>query len=65
MNARLLIASLTTTAFVTLAACAAIGSAQVNVIKVETVKDGLERPWSLNFAPDGRLLFTQKASAKL
>ena len=64
MNPRVT-ALLTTTAFVTLAACAAIGSAQVNSIKVETVKDGLERPWSLNFAPDGRLLFTQKASAKL
>jgi aldose sugar dehydrogenase len=65
MNARVLIASLTTTAFVTLAACAAIGSAQVNGVKIETLKEGLERPWSLNFALDGRLLFTQKASAKL
>ncbi len=65
MNARLLIASLTTTAFVTLAACAAIGLAQVGGMKIETVKEGLGRPWSLNFAPDGRLLFTQKASAKL
>ena len=65
MNSRVLTVVLTTTAVVTLAACAAIGSAQVNSIKVETLKDGLERPWSLNFAPDGRLLFTQKASAKL
>jgi aldose sugar dehydrogenase len=56
---------LTIAAFTALIACAAIGSAQVNGIKIETVKDGLERPWSLNFAPDGRLLFTQKASAKL
>jgi aldose sugar dehydrogenase len=65
MNPRVLIVLMTTTAVVTIAACAAIGSAQVNGAKVEMVKEGLERPWSLNFAPDGRLLFTQKASAKL
>jgi aldose sugar dehydrogenase len=65
MNARLLIALLTTAVFVTLAACASIGSAQVGGMKIETVQEGLERPWSLNFAPDGTLLFTQKASGKL
>lgn len=33
--------------------------------QVELVKDKLERPWSLNFAPDGRLLFTGRYSGKL
>jgi aldose sugar dehydrogenase len=33
--------------------------------RVENVKTGLERPWSLNFAPDGRLLFTTRYSGKL
>jgi aldose sugar dehydrogenase len=65
MNPRTPNALLTMTAIVTLAACAAIGSAQVNGAKIEAVKEGIERPWSLSFAPDGRLLFTQKASAKL
>jgi aldose sugar dehydrogenase len=65
MNSRALIALITMTSGLTLAACVTMGSAQMNSAKVETVKDGLERPWSLNFAPDGRLLFTQKASAKL
>ncbi len=66
MNPRHALAvSLVTTTAIALVACAAIGSAQVNGAKIEAVKEGLERPWSLNFAPDGRLLFTQKASAKL
>ncbi len=33
--------------------------------RVELVKDKLERPWSLNFAPDGRLLFTGRNSGNL
>ncbi len=33
--------------------------------RVELVKGKLERPWSLNFAPDGRLLFTGRYSGKL
>jgi aldose sugar dehydrogenase len=65
MTSRTLIGFVSIASAVALAACAAIGSAQVNGAKVEVVKEGLERPWSLNFAPDGRLLFTQKASAKL
>ncbi len=28
--------------------------------RVETVAKGVNRPWSLNFAPDGRLLFTSR-----
>ena len=30
--------------------------------RVESVKAGLERPWSINFAPDGRLLMTTRNS---
>ncbi len=30
-------------------------------IAVETVADGLERPWALAFLPDGRMLVTEKA----
>jgi aldose sugar dehydrogenase len=56
---------LTTTAILAVAVCAAMGSAQSNVPKIELVKEGLERPWSLRFAPDGRLLFTQKVSARI
>jgi aldose sugar dehydrogenase len=33
--------------------------------RIETVKAGLERPWSLRFAADGRLLFTGRNSATL
>jgi aldose sugar dehydrogenase len=33
--------------------------------RVETVKSSLERPWSLNFAPDGRLLMTTRNSGNL
>ena len=40
-------------------------NAQQNNFKIETVKSGLERPWSLNFAPDGRLLFTGRYSGNL
>jgi aldose sugar dehydrogenase len=66
MNPRhALVASLTLTTAIALAACAAMGSAQTNGAKIEVLKEGLDRPWSLNFAPDGRLLFTQKSSAKL
>ena len=28
--------------------------------RVETVIEGVDRPWSLNFAPDGRLFFTSR-----
>lgn len=44
-----------------------VGSAQnpPKTWRVELVKDKLERPWSLNFAPDGRLLFTGRYSGKL
>lgn len=28
--------------------------------RVETVASGVDRPWSLNFAPDGRLFFTSR-----
>jgi glucose/arabinose dehydrogenase len=51
-----------------LIACAPIAlnaTAQNRSWRVEIVKDNLERPWSLNFAPDGRLLFTGRYSAKL
>lgn len=30
--------------------------------RVETVIEGVDRPWSLNFAPDGRLFFTSRNS---
>jgi aldose sugar dehydrogenase len=33
--------------------------------QVEIIKTGLERPWSLNFAPDGRLLFTTRYTGVL
>jgi glucose/arabinose dehydrogenase len=33
--------------------------------RVETVKGGLERPWSLNFAPDGRLFYTTRNTGEL
>jgi aldose sugar dehydrogenase len=32
---------------------------------VEVVRSNVERPWSLNFAPDGRLLFTSRNSATI
>ncbi len=32
---------------------------------VESVRTGLERPWSLNFAPDGQLLFTTRYTGQL
>jgi aldose sugar dehydrogenase len=33
--------------------------------KIETVKTGLERPWSINFAPDGRLFYTTRYTGEL
>ncbi|MDW8213374.1 MAG: PQQ-dependent sugar dehydrogenase [Roseiflexaceae bacterium] len=33
--------------------------------KIEVVKTGLDRPWSINFAPDGRLFFTARNSGRL
>ncbi len=32
---------------------------------IELVKTGLDRPWSINFAPDGRLFFTARNSGRL
>lgn len=32
---------------------------------IEVVKTGLDRPWSINFAPDGRLFFTARNSGRL
>lgn len=32
---------------------------------IEEVKTGLDRPWSINFAPDGRLFFTARNSGRL
>ena len=29
-------------------------------IRVETVADGLEHPWGLDFLPDGRMLVTER-----
>ncbi|HQZ53432.1 MAG TPA: PQQ-dependent sugar dehydrogenase [Thermoflexales bacterium] len=37
-----------------------IPSAQSAPWRVETVIEGVNRPWSLNFAPDGRLFFTSR-----
>jgi glucose/arabinose dehydrogenase len=34
--------------------------AEPSKIKVETVADGLEHPWGLQFLPDGRLLVTER-----
>jgi glucose/arabinose dehydrogenase len=33
--------------------------------EIEVVKTGLDRPWSINFAPDGRLFFTARNSGRL
>ncbi|MCS7289091.1 MAG: PQQ-dependent sugar dehydrogenase, partial [Roseiflexus sp.] len=33
--------------------------------EIEIVKTGLDRPWSINFAPDGRLFFTARNSGRL
>lgn len=33
--------------------------------RVETLKTGLERPWSINFAPDGRLLMTTRNTGEV
>ncbi len=33
--------------------------------QIETVKTGLERPWSINFAPDGRLLMTTRNTGEV
>ena len=33
--------------------------------RVESVKAGLERPWSINFAPDGRLLMTTRNTGEV
>ena len=49
-------------------ACSQQGSAEEDMIdtkkgqiKVETVAQGLKRPWGLAFLPDGRMLVTEKA----
>jgi aldose sugar dehydrogenase len=46
-------------------ACAATQTIITPAWQVETVKTGLERPWSLNFAPDGRLLFSTRYTGVL
>lgn len=33
--------------------------------EIQVVKTGLDRPWSINFAPDGRLFFTARNSGRL
>ena len=33
--------------------------------EIQIVKTGLDRPWSINFAPDGRLFFTARNSGRL
>lgn len=48
-----------------LIACAGLAAQQPAGFRVETVKSGLERPWSLNFAGDGRLLFTGRYGGEL
>ncbi len=48
-----------------LVACAAGAAQNQRSWRVETVKSGLERPWSLNFAPDGRLLLTTRYSGNV
>ncbi len=48
----------------TLAACAMALPQNANW-KIETVKTGLERPWSLHFAPDGRMLLTTRYTGQL
>lgn len=32
---------------------------------IQVVKTGLDRPWSINFAPDGRLFFTSRNTGRL
>ncbi len=54
-----------TTMVLALTVGAVLGLAQSRSPKIELVKEGLERPWSLDFAADGRLFFTQKIGAKL
>ncbi len=48
-----------------LSSCAAGLNVVSKVFNVEVVKTNLERPWSLNFAPNGELLLTTRYSGKL
>lgn len=54
--------------FLTIAATVLPGGQAVRAAPgydIEVVKTGLDRPWSINFAPDGRLFFTARNSGRL
>ena len=50
----------TSRTFSALATTATITSADGVAFRVETIATGLQVPWSLNFAPDGRLFVTER-----
>ncbi|ABU56297.1 PQQ-dependent sugar dehydrogenase [Roseiflexus castenholzii] len=54
--------------FLTIAATALPGGSATYAApgyEIQVVKTGLDRPWSINFAPDGRLFFTARNSGRL